>query len=432
MINWSIIEGVLPAGLTLNAGTGEIIGRPTVYGDFDLTVKVENDCGDDIREVEIFVCGPPQITTNNIDFVFGANKSVQLELIGTPGTWSIINNGLPNGLSFNTGTGVVSGTPTEFGDFSFTVKHKNICGETTKEISLFVCVLAQITSSNSMNFVMGSAGSTQLTSSGTPGTWSIVGSLPTGLSLNSNTGVISGTPTVSGNFTFTVKLETHCSEVTQLINMSVCAKPSITSSSSMNCIMNEPVSFQLTSSGTPGTWSIVGSLPTGLSLNSNTGVISGTPTVFGEFTFVIKVENSCGENSQGVSMVVCVKPQITSTNDDVKFEINEPVSKQLSFYGMPVTWSVTVGSLPTGLSLSSSGIVTGTPTVAGNFNVTLTITNSCGTANKEFIFEIENTVVDVYQFDINSNYKLFGTSGGTETIQVTSTLNSVNHPWKYV
>ena len=147
--------------------------------------------------------------------------------------------------------------------------------------------------------------SATLTASGgvTPYTWSVVsGSLPTGLSLNSMTGGINGTPTTAGSSAFTVQVSdsqnpsgTDTKQLSITINPAQVAPLNITTTSLP--IGRRFVAYSQTLIATGGTrpysWSLSsGALPPGLALNGVTGVISGTPTNKGRWSFTVRVRDS--------------------------------------------------------------------------------------------------------------------------------------------
>ena len=134
-----------------------------------------------------------------------------------------------------------------------------------------------------------------------PYTWKLTsGSLPGGLSLNSS-GVISGTPSVAGTFTFTVTvIDYKGTTAAKSLTIAIATAPltlAITTVSLPNATQYVAYKSTLTGIGgtTPYTWSLSsGKLPTGLSLGSSTGVISGTPRYTGISYFTIKLKDAKG------------------------------------------------------------------------------------------------------------------------------------------
>jgi fibronectin type 3 domain-containing protein len=132
----------------------------------------------------------------------------------TPYTWSISSGSLPTGLSLNAGTGGISGTTANSGTFSFTVQAadtSNPAQTATKALSIAVssAPTLTITTTTMPDGTTGASYSGTLTASGgmAPYTWSISsGSLPAGLSLTGSAGVISGTPSTTGTFSFTARV----------------------------------------------------------------------------------------------------------------------------------------------------------------------------------------------------------------------------------
>lgn len=134
--------------------------------------------------------------------------------------------------------------------------------------------------------------------------------------------------------------------------------------------------------GTGYVYSIVsGAIPTSLSLNSSTGIISGTPTAAGTYSFTIKVTDSLGNTGTQAFQIIIAAPSYTLEeygqvlHDAV---VGTAYSETLSVTGGtgPYTWSLASGSLPTGLSLSSSGVISGTPSAAGTFTFAVTVTDA--------------------------------------------------------
>jgi hypothetical protein len=99
----------------------------------------------------------------------------------------------------------------------------------------------------------------------------------------------------------------------------VTVSPTITSTAPDGLVQGAAFSHTVTVSGSqPITFSVSsGSLPTGLSLNSTTGVISGTPTTAGSFTFTIQATNSAGSDSASYAVTVAAAASASNANTEV-------------------------------------------------------------------------------------------------------------------
>ena len=130
----------------------------------------------------------------------------------------------------------------------------------------------------------------------------------------------------------------------------------------------------------PVTYSVsAGSLPTGLTLNPSTGVISGAPAASGVASFTIKVSDSGTQNaSQAFTITVSLPPPFIITSSLAAANKATPFSGQFVAAGgnPPYTYSVTSGALPAGLTLNSSGLLSGTPTAQGTNSFTVTAVDS--------------------------------------------------------
>ena len=172
-------------------------------------------------------------------------------------------------------------------------------------------------------------------------------------------------------------------------NFTVC--PSISTASLRPAAVQKSYSATLTAAGgkTPYSWAVVsGGLPLGLSLSAS-GVISGTPTKAGTFGFTVRVTDSSGPALTATKAFAIVVRLAITPPSLPNATVNSAYSASLAAAGgtAPYSWSRVSGSLPTGLSLSRSGVISGIPTMAGTFSFAVRVTDSSSpalTATKTF------------------------------------------------
>lgn len=206
-----------------------------------------------------------------------------------------------------------------------------------------------------------------------PYSWAIVSSgLPAGLSLTATNGVISGTPTLVTNASFTVQVtDTNSQTTTSLLTLAVVAPsiPLITSSSPLpDGTAGKPYEYGLTALGgmLPRVWTLVGGwLAPGLVLSTN-GVVSGTPDAVTNTSFSVRVAGQDGLASTN-TFILCIvpppPPSITTASNLPEGKTYVAYSKTLTATGGsgPYTWSLASGELPAGLTLASNGVISGVP-----------------------------------------------------------------------
>ncbi len=387
---WSITGGSLPAGLTLNTSTGVVSGSPTTSGTSTFTLVLSDGVAPVVTQSEsVTIATAPSITSAALPGgEVGAHYSVPATATGGSGsyTWSITGGSLPAGLTLNTSTGVVSGYPTTSGTSTFTlVLSDGVAPVVTQSESVTITSAPSITSAALPGGEVGVTYSTTATATGGSGsyTWSITGgSLPAGLTLNTSTGVVSGSPTTSGTSTFTLVLSDGVAPVvTQSESVTIASDPSVTSLPLPGGEVGVSYYSALVISGGTGpfTWTAIGSLPAGLTLNPSTGFVSGIPTASGITSFTLRVTDAAGKQaSQTQSLGVVDVPLITSpTLPGGEVGAHYAVSAVVTSGTGPFTWSVTSGTLPPGLGLDpTTGAVTGTPTTAMTATFTLQVTDA--------------------------------------------------------
>jgi len=392
-LTWSILTGSLPAGLTLNGAT--ITGTPTAVNFSSFTVRVSDSSSPQQtaeRTLSISVTAPLTITTASPlpNGAVGVAYSQTLAASGgtTPFTWSISAGALPSGMTLSPG-GTLTGMPTEAGSFSFTASVSDTSSparNATKSIQLNIDPFLTITTASVPSGAVGSSYSVQLQASVEPPlTWSVVsGSLPSGVSLSSS-GLLLGTPTASGTFSFTVKVtsETPAQEFMRTYQLVVAAALSLTTTATPQGTRFVSYTTTLTAAGgvAPYTWTVVsGNLPAGLSLSS-AGVVSGMPTTVGTSTFSIRVTDAGGATvSRGFSIAI-VQGVLQITTLTLPGGIQGfAYSQQLQASGgpTPFTWALTGGTLPSGFTLTPAGVLQGNGTALSSGTISVSVMDAVG------------------------------------------------------
>ena len=209
----------------------------------------------------------------------------------------------------------------------------------------------------------------------------MTGSLPNGLTINPSTGEISGTPTASGAFPFTlVATDADLQLITQSESVTIAADPSIISVVLPGGEVGVSYDVTPTAAGGTGsyTWSVIGSVPAGLTINPSTGEISGTPAASGTYPFTLMVTDSDHQQTTQTETVTVAPGLVTLGSQSLDGHVGVAFSDELGAQGgtTPYRWTISSGSLPDGLGLSSAGTIGGTPTKAGTSQVTVAVTDA--------------------------------------------------------
>lgn len=394
---WSIVGGSLPAGVTLTSA-GVLTGTPTAAGSFSFSVRSTDVGGRYATAPLTLVIAPNNASTLSINHPgwpigrIGSAFSRSLTATGGSGpySWSVAAGSLPPGLSMSS-AGSVSGTPTAANTFDFDVRVADAAGRTTQlKTAITVVQPPTITTSSLPNGTVQQAynHTVQATGGNAPYTWSVTGSLPSGLQFNA--GSLSGTPTASGTSSITLRVvDAQGSSATRTLSLRIDGglQLSISPLSLPAGLAGNAYSQTLSALGgiAPFSWSISsGALPAGLTLNATTGAITGTPTTSGSFTFTVRLDDSSLLSllfSRTYTITVSAGLNVT-TSALADSTVNQWYSQTLAASGgsAPYAWSLVSGSLPAGLNLSTNGTISGTPTVSGNFNLTLRATDASSTA----------------------------------------------------
>jgi hypothetical protein len=408
---FSQTAGTLPTGLTLTS-VGVLYGTATVQNSFTFTVTVTDGVGGTADQPFTLVVTAPitpaavpplgfllsrgSYGVKNVLIITpsippgqqNAPYSASIQAVGGAGghTFST-SDSLPTGIHLDS-PGVLGGTPTVSGTFNFSIVATDRKGATgSRPFSLVLTPTA------------------------------------------TTSGILSGTPIVAGTYVFTIR----ATDITSLhgdrtYTVVIAAPVMITTTSLPNGTISTSYSQTIATSGgtAPLTFStIAGTIPTGLTLNSSTGVLAGTPTGTADsYSFTVRVVDAVtGTATQGFSIVIGIRINPgTLPGGTISVSYDQTLT---STGGVgSVTYAVTAGTLPTGLTLDTGGVLSGTPTttLGSPFSFTVTGTDSAlHTGSRAYTVAISSSSAQL--LDATADFSMgatvytipgnFGSSGAT-------------------
>jgi len=404
-----IANTTLPTGLVLNPSTCAISGTPTALSATNSYGITASNSGGSFSTKIIFTVNdiaPTQLSYTNTQAVYTKGTAISTNTPSNAGGTVVsysISPALPSGLSFNTSSGIISGTPLSITpSTSFKVLATNTGGSTSTALSITVNDVApKLTYSPATLVLTKGMPFSALTPSNTGGAIVSCSSsgFPAGLSINPSTCAISGTPTAvtaSGNFQVTATNSGGSNSATLSITVNDLIPSQLTYSLNPAIYTKGTQISPNTPSNTGGTvvsYSITPSLPAGLNFSTSTGIITGTPSALKAATvYTVSATDSGGSTQSSLSVaVIDVLPSISYASSSFTLTKGSAFSAiATNSGGAIVSCTVSTGTpLPAGLSVNPNTCsLFGTPTVAsatanyqiiatnsgGNFPVTLSLT----------------------------------------------------------
>jgi len=436
------VSPVLPAGLSLDTSTGIITGTPTaITGSGTYTVTATNTGGSTTKDLTITVndAAPTSLAYTLATAIYTKGVVTALNSPSNSGGAVVsysVSPALPAGLSLDTTTGIITGTPTAIvGSGTYTVTATNTGGSTTKDLTITVNDAAPTSLAYTLATAIYTKGvvvasNAPSNSGGTVVSYGVSPALPSGLSLDTTTGVITGTPTaIVGSGTYTVTATNTGGSTTKDLTITVNdAAPTSLAYTLATAIYTKGVviasNAPSNSGGTVVSYGVSPALPAGLSLDTTTGVISGTPTVIAASgTCTVTATNTGGSTTKDLTITVndaaptaltyTLNPAIYLTNG-VAIATNSPTSTG----GAVVSYAVSP-ALPAGLTLNTtSGQITGTATtVTALATYTVTATNTGGNTTAPLVITVNPGPATAF---IVSGYASPTISGTAHTVTVTA------------
>ncbi|WP_456359977.1 putative Ig domain-containing protein [Xanthomonas translucens] len=415
-VNYATADGTATAGSDYVARSGTLTFAPgttaqgvavTVNGDTTVepnetfsvslsgasnaTVARATGTGTINNDDAVVTVGPASLPAATAGTAYSQNLSASG---GTaPYTFAVSAGTLPAGLTLNA-AGVLSGTPTSSGSFNFTATATDSGGSPTSGNRAYTLTVASPNMSLPATTLAGGTAGQAYTAAINPATGGIApytyalsaGALPAGVTVNSATGALSGTPTVAGTFVFTLTATDSTTgaagQASQSYSLSIVSPtlsiaPPTLPAGAVGSAYSQTLS---TSGGTaPYSYAIsAGALPAGLTLTTG-GVLAGTPTVAGSFAFTVSVTDAHGFGAAQAYTLAIASPTLTIAPPTLPAgAIGTAYSQTLSASGgtAPYSYAISAGTLPAGMTLTAGGTLSGTPTVAGSFAFTVTATDS--------------------------------------------------------
>ena len=358
--------------------------------------KIEEVTEDIDIEIDLLPPSLPSITLPSSSYSFLIHQSISFTIDMNGVMNCHITPSLPQGLILNRTTCTISGTLTSLSFSSYNITAISDSNTFIRIVSIEI--ISSLISYPQTNLIIGQGLSFSITPNLTKvSTISIVsGSLPIGLSINPSTGVISGSPSqLLSSQSVTIEAMSGTAIETVVLSFTVITPISSFSYSQSSYVLSrdDPVSFIPTVDGDQLSFSVSsGSLPIGLSINSSTGIISGTPLSCIPLTNItIQASNQVGSTQFTISIQVII-PLSNLHYSQFSFTLIKGQSFSISpiISGDNPLFTITSGTLPPGLSLNqSTGIISGIPSSTfPSTSITIQASNQLGFIQTQLSFTV--------------------------------------------
>jgi len=404
----------LPAGVTgsYNSGIFTISGAPTQSGVFNYLVTTTGSCG------TVSASGSITVNQQTITLISGAGTDSQTACVNTAindiiyqigGTATSAEvDGLPAGISWSMDAGVVTltGAATVPGNYTYTITSSGTCDPVivsgTIDVKIQTITLSSGAGTNNQTVCAGTAITDISYAIGGSGTGASVTGLPAGLTGTYNGGVftISGTPTATGTFGFTVTSTGTCTgaQANGTINVqaqTIALTSGAGSDNQTKCI-NTAINTITYSLGGTAIGATVSGLPAGVTgvYNSGTFTISGAPSEAGVFNYTVTVLGTCTTATASGTLNVNVQTIVLSSGQASQAVCQNSSISTIKFTIGGTATGASVTGLPAGVTGTyNSGVITisGTPSAYGIYHYTVTTTGTCSVATAAGTLTVNRT-----------------------------------------
>ncbi len=426
----------LPAGLTLSSA-GLLGGVPTQAGTYNFSVTLTDSKGCSVTTPQtLLITNTLTLTAANLPdgtVAVGYPTQVIPPATGgtTPYTYTAVN--LPPGLSFNSTTREITGTPTVAGPYVVTINVSDADGNSASmNYAINIKNALVLPNASLVDGTVGVSYPTQLIPAATGGTTPytyVATNLPPGITFNATTREITGTPTTTGTFTVNVQV-TDAANVTanNSYTIKVVAPLAIANKTLADGTVGVVYATETLPAATGGVGPytyVATNVPAGLIFNPTTRQITGTPTGAGNFTITLTVTDSEGRlatNTYALKVNGALT-LATATLPDGTVGTAYPTQTLPAVSGGTGPYVYEALNLPAGLSFNTTTrALTGTPTTGGTYTFSVKVTDAAS-----------NTVTTNYQIKVNVTAPVVAAvtacSGTTTTLTVTNTQAGVTYNW---
>jgi hypothetical protein len=417
----------LPAGVTAvwSGDTITISGTPSASGTYAYSIPLTGGCDTLNATGTITVTPDNTVSAASSTPTLCINTSLTNITHTTTGATGIGTAiGLPAGVTavWSGDTITISGTPTASGTFNYSIPLTGGCDTVNATGTITVTLNQTVSAASSTPTLCINTALTNIThtTTGATGIGTATG-LPAGVTAVwlGDTITISGTPTVSGTFTYSIPLTGGCDTVNATGTITVRPDNTVTAASSTPtlCINTSLTNIRHTTTGATGIGTATG-LPAGVTAvwSGDTITISGTPTVSGTFTYSIPLTGGCDTVNATGTITVTPDNTVTAASSTPTLCINTALTN-ITHSTTGATGIGTATGLPAGVTAVWSGdtiTISGTPTASGTFNYSIPLTGGCDTVNATGTITVtpDNTV---------------SAASSTPTLCINTSLTNITH-----
>jgi len=297
---------IFPSGMTINSTSGLIQWTPSSTGNFDVTVVASNGISPDAAQsftinVQSSTTFAPIITSTAVTSgTVGQLYTYDVETDANPNpTYSLTT--FPSGMTINSTTGLIQWTPLSAGNFDVTVNASNgVSPDASQSFTINVqsstTFAPAITSTAVTSGTVGQLYTYDVDTDGNPTPTYSLSTFPSGMTINSTSGLIEWTPSATGDFDVTVNASNGVSpdasqSFTINVQSSTTFAPIITSTAVTSGTVGQLYTYDVETDGNPTPTYSLTTFPSGMTINSTTGLIQWTPTSAGNFDVTVNASN---------------------------------------------------------------------------------------------------------------------------------------------